>query len=289
MTSSSWKWMIPSWRSESLYTVVLLAFLVAGCSGGSEAVRQAELAYRVGDLQGAIALYEIALNQNPDDDDSRERLATLYLEEGDQFFAKQHFGKARLSYQRAIDTGLPEDLERQGYEKLLDTMRALDVELLELAEVLEVMVERNPEDIELRLELAQIYDDHGMAEQALTHYEVLVELEPSNTRYKLRQAAMLRRLERYEEAIALYEQVLAEFPNTVECLTNLALLYEQTGQIEKAEQMLLTLIELAPDRPGPYFAMARFYERQGRQADAQRMKVKAEALIPRDDREMRDL
>ena len=258
-------------------SVLFLCALVCGC-GDPEVIKQAKMAYRLGDLQTTITFYEMAVKDYPEDDEISQQLGLLYAEEGDGYLSQQLYGGAARSYRKALGTRVSKTDRVRVSRTLAQALKDLDVPTLELAVVQEAILEAESEDWPLRLELAQIYDDNGKHDEALHHYELIFQNDPNNLRVNLRRAAMLRNMEQSADAIAIYEGILTSNPELVEALSNLADLYEKERRLEDSEALLLKMIELSPERSGPYLLAARFYKRNGRPDDAQKMKEKAREL-----------
>lgn len=144
-------------------------------------------------------------------------------------------------------------------------------------EILEHMVRIDPEDVGLRIQLAERYTKDGFKDQALESFEFCAErlneegrldellqvlertLYLSPERHDVRISVIRLYLDRQDNHTALKHLQIAfrELPEDVEVMELLAQTFERLGRTEKA---VLVLQELGP-----------LYEAQGRQSDAENL------------------
>lgn len=111
-------------------------------------------------------------------------------------------------------------------------------------------VELDPNLVDARVRLAELYEASGRPELALPHGESASKLDPGNPRALMAAAVAYQQLNDVARARAAYEATLAISPKYPGAANNLAyLLSEQPGQEENAYRLASSAQELAPDDP----------------------------------------
>ncbi len=120
--------------------------------------------------EDAITAYRRALELNPENDKSWNNLGNLYRK-------TQQYEQALQAYADAIETN-PGNLNAYINKAHL---HIYDLKQLEEGyQTLLLAIENNPDNVMLRLVLAQIYDQQGLTEAADALYEEVLELDPDN-------------------------------------------------------------------------------------------------------------
>jgi tetratricopeptide (TPR) repeat protein len=125
-----------------------------------------------------------------------------------------------------------------------------------------------PDDLELRLDLANLLAGNGRPKDALEHYQVALQQQPEHAPSLLGRADALALLGRLDEARAGYRKALSVQPAFPEALFNLGLLELQLGELAAAEASLRAALRLAPDERNVHGALAEVLRRRGRMQDA---------------------
>jgi len=95
------------------------------------------------------------------------------------------------------------------------------------------------------LHIAWSYDNEGLEQQAVAHYEASLSGNLSKSdQYEaiFGLASTLRSLGRYEEAMASFEKLLVEFPGKKSFLPFYAMCLYNLGECKKSVELLLTLL-----------------------------------------------
>lgn len=114
--------------------------------------------------------------------------------------------------------------------------------------------------------LAKTYEAQGDPEKAISLYEEMLMKDPLDIEVRKNVAELLTWEKRYEEAIAQYTEVLALAPRDGETMKKLASVYKIAHQFKKAEQLYLHALQEYPDDPelslglGELFIWERRYE-----------------------------
>jgi tetratricopeptide (TPR) repeat protein len=116
-------------------------------------------------------------------------------------------------------------------------------------EQLQRELERNPENAQALLELANLYYDLSRFADAVPLYRRYLERDPGNAEVRIDYAYSLFASGQEDAGIAELYRVLERFPDHPIALYNLGILYAQRGELERARQPLSELIRLHPSLP----------------------------------------
>jgi Flp pilus assembly protein TadD len=161
-----------------------------------------------------------------------------------------HLSRAYASHERLLERRItlapdsPAALRAQARLDLdADPPRLIDAERR-----LRRAVEVSPEDVEVRLALADLYSRRAAPEAALNELATAARLAPDDPRISLRVAVVEIVRGRSERARALLEEVLRSprlgRRERLEALNNLGLVHQQRGEWQQAEQAFLQAIDL---------------------------------------------
>ena len=159
-------------------------------------------AYRIiGDLDGALSLYNVVLSDYPNNWFALCGRADVLRDQG-------KFAAALAAYELAA--------ERSPYraEPVLGKARTLR-NMGRLAEALTIYEEarsRFPSDRRVAAGLVAVYQAQGRFGEALAAVDRLIAEYPFDTHFRVLRASILSRLGRHSEALAIYDAVLAETP-----------------------------------------------------------------------------
>ena len=107
--------------------------------------------------------------------------------------------------------------------------------------------------------LARIYGDEGDLERSLAAYLRLYEREPDNIELMLNLGRTYRHLGRYEDALKILEKAKDIGGDTDEVLYNLAKTYKRMREYDKAADYFSRAIEVKPDHAHAYDRLGNLY------------------------------
>ncbi len=183
-----------------------------------------EKANRIIDDQRRLDLLERGHALLPDDDPIRDRLLKEYM--------------AQKKWKRALSMLKRKAQKKDDVETLSDLLAcytALD-DKNGVFQVLNRLIEKRPDDLQLRERLAQILVDREEWNEAALQYEFIIEKTPPS------------------ERLALYK--------------NLGFLYTKAGRLEKAISAYLSAANIDQKDPNLHYNLSALYERLGRQKEA---------------------
>jgi tetratricopeptide (TPR) repeat protein len=133
----------------------------------------------------------------------------------------------------------------------------------EAAKIFESVLGRNPERIDIGMQLLRCYQHAEAPERMLELGQRLLEIDPSNVNIQKLMGAASEKSDQMEAAIARYEQVLASNPNDPETICALASLYGRRRRSDNpAIEAYNKAIQLKPNEPDFYLSAARAYARR---------------------------
>ncbi|MGH7246846.1 MAG: tetratricopeptide repeat protein, partial [Pseudomonadota bacterium] len=122
-------------------------------------------------------------------------------------------------------------------------LRRRATELLQNAEA------RNPHDLPVLIQLAQLYDEAGDTGRAMALYERVVTADPTEVAAAVNLGTLRMQQGHAAEAMRLWREALARNPALTGARVNLAVAQYQTGEHSAAEATLRTALEFDPDNP----------------------------------------
>jgi tetratricopeptide (TPR) repeat protein len=159
---------------------------------------------RLFDAKKAIEMFEIAAAQGEDRAQFNVLLGSLYYKIGQNDKAAALLVKA-LTQLKDVD-------KRVQVSRMLGNLHIRKGNRADAIKVWSRIVEQNPEEIFSQLELAEIYEDNLMWQEAIEVYRQIVKFSNDDPYRKCRSLRSIGqcmiRLERYREAIATFEETL---------------------------------------------------------------------------------
>jgi len=110
-------------------------------------------------------------------------------------------------------------------------------------EILETLQNEYPDDIPIRLELAQCYEANLQYSQSIYQYQKLVEADTANVYFQVRKADLLYRAEKYAAALDNYLQIDPETYNLGYLKRSIALCYEKLNLPDSAKACYQAALE----------------------------------------------
>lgn len=254
------------------------------CTGADrrdpDAIAKADRALVSGELEAARMHAEGAYRFTPDDPETRRVLAAVHRALGERAVAKGEYGRASDAYLRAAER---EPLRRQraaDYLNAFETARDAGRELGPSAQLLARSVESEPNNMEVRLEAATAFDELGQPAVAVEHYLYLWEADRTKVPIGIRLGAMYLAIGAHDDAEAVFRRVMEQDPVNVQAQLQLADLHERAGNTVRARSLYQDLADQHPKNAAILFRFADFLERTNEDAEAERVRERAEAELP---------
>jgi tetratricopeptide (TPR) repeat protein len=139
----------------------------------------------------------------------------------------------------------------------------------EAAGILEGMVKEKP-DQEILKNLLDVYENMSSTEGIISTLRRLINLRPDEMDLRLKLADALDKAGRATEAISTYEELLSRMKgeDLLPIYNNLGYLYAETGDNAKAISFYLKALELNKDDVNIYHNLSLLYEKTGRKDEA---------------------
>ncbi|MDD4071168.1 MAG: tetratricopeptide repeat protein [Desulfobacterales bacterium] len=131
--------------------------------------------------------------------------------------------------------------------------------------MIDQILSRHPEDIDTLILSGNLRQSLGDVETAEKNYEKILSLDPKQNDIYLLLGDIYLESDRPDQAFTLYSQLIGQFPQSYVGHYYLGRIYAEKGQIEKAEQEYKKTLQLAPDLQEPHFDLIRLYEKIGKE------------------------
>ena len=122
----------------------------------------------------------------------------------------------------------------------------------------------DPQDIDAHKTLADLYREQGDVEKAIKEYEKLHGLSPDKLDILNRLATLYREQDAPDKAVKTYEKIIQLTPDDPDVHESLGKLYEHTRYFDKAIQEYEKVINLAPERTEIEKSIGNLYLRGGK-------------------------
>ena len=175
-------------------------------------------------------------------------------------------GKRRVAIlERALKV-LPED--RRIRDRLIQEYRSLK-QWQEVAPMLEEIAKENPDE-KILYDLLEVYKAMSKTDGIISVLKRLIEKDPNDMDVRLRLASVLEKSGRLKEAIKEYEEVLKGVAKEDGLYLHkvLGYLYTQTGQTNKAIAGYLNAVELDRQDANLYYNLFHLYDKIGQKDKA---------------------
>lgn len=175
---------------------------------------------------------------------------------GDLQFDLQDFEAAAASYQRALD-------EDHRYPRAL---RGKGLSLHEMGEGSEAvyyyvsLLQRDPDDIDVILNLALILIWDGRFDDASERLAVAEELAPDSVDVQEVRAELAYARGDIDEGISILERLVADFPDRCEPKRVLGIYLQSVGRMLEADIQFQSALECEPDNPKLHLALTSYYQ-----------------------------
>ena len=243
------------WRV--LFSVTMAFVLLCGCATTGQAAKvkaedlliQAQSADQAGEYDQEIALLKQAITVKPKMSEAHYRLGALYLD-------RSMFDEAIGSLKVALV------LKHANAQKALAIAYFKAGKLDEAETLYKEMLAKNPNDMDLRYRLGNIYLAKGMLNEAGAEYRQVLQMDPNNGGAHNGLANLYYRQRKFEDAMAEYLQAIQMNPNLAEANLDLGNAYYEKKQYPQAAVYFKKYTELAPKDAVGYFMLAKAYQVQ---------------------------
>lgn len=135
------------------------------------------------------------------------------------------------------------------------------------AKLYKTLIEENPESLDYRIQLGNLYVKAGKDQQALAVFKEVEKKDGSNCEVLMAMSGIYRRLKKYDESIAVLEKALvfcADSPEQKSSISyNLGFTYRQMGNYDEAIPCFEEVIEQNPDDVLAYNHLGAVYALKG--------------------------
>ncbi len=252
-----------------------------------------EVFLRSGDQDGLVAYYEKWLQSHPDDVDGMARLArflassaripeaTQWLEKAlkraptrtelrkafiDQLVDDGRYGEACQQYELLVESapGNPDFLRDWG--KLVARNKDLDgaARKAEAARIWQRILAAHPDDALTTAQVADLFRQSKMNDEALELYQKAVEQAPNDPQYREYLGEFYHILKRREEALATWASVAEGDRRTALNVARLAEIYNSFGYLDEAIEQIGEACRLDPKDFSLQLKAAEYHSRGGK-------------------------
>jgi tetratricopeptide (TPR) repeat protein len=228
--------------------------------GATEAVKLEFLLIRVqaGEMDElAEALFALTDDGHPDSPAILQTIACSYI-------ARLRYAPAYQCLTYWIDH-YPQDARPYKWRGWV--LERINMPGLALRDYLQAL-ERDPNLLEVRLRVVEMYLEDKQAPEAVPHLDVLLRQAPDDPRVKARVGMCRFQQGRAGEARRLMEEAAPHMPKDAPLLITLARLDLQDGRADDAERRLRTVLQTDPYDPEALFVLASVLQFQGRTEEA---------------------
>ncbi len=132
----------------------------------------------------------------------------------------------------------------------------------------EMLFEQQPDNLEVRLDMAKIFIRKKMYQDALLHLNYVISKKPDDAEALSSIGDIQLYAGRLKEAVSFYNKVLEANPSSYEMQKKLALALSWDGNVEKALPLLLNIYTKNPENKEIAVELARIYARKMNQQKA---------------------
>ncbi len=267
---------------------------------------------KIGDQDGLVAYYESWLAKHPDDVEGMSRLAKFLTQSAripeaakwmekalklapsradlrkafiDQLVDDQRIPEAIQQYSLLVEnaSGNTDYLRDWGKLVLKDKTQDIEVRKKEATRIWNLMLASKADDPLTVSQVADLFRQSDLNDQALALYEKAVKLAPADPQYREYLGEFYHILKRKEDALAMWASI-AEGPNkTVENLVRLAEVYNSFGFQDQALTTIAEACVLEPKEFALQMRSAEYHMRAAKYDDALRYVDAAQPLAETDE------
>jgi len=197
--------------------------------------------YRINnELLKAESEFKIAVNLQPQSEDSVTTLAILYNEEGDTSRALQ------------VLNAIPEQTRTAKVYSTLGYTYEQTKEYSKAVDAYRHAVDLDKDNLDYVRGLAQNLLNDNQTDAALEQYKLIADSDPSDAQTYMRIAEIYRRNGKYDQAQDALKKASAIVPDSLELQYNIAVIADSQGRYDEAIQILTGLLQKTEHGDGQY-------------------------------------
>jgi tetratricopeptide (TPR) repeat protein len=203
------------------------------------------------DYKGSISMFMEVLKLDP------KHHASLY-NIGEMLFEMNNYSEAETYLAKAVQY----DNKNVWYLRLLALAYEKNQKLEDAIQIIEKNLNNFPNEMELRLQLAEIYIRNTQYRKAIALYDTVENYTGVNEEISVQKQRIYLLLNEPEKAIQEIQKLISIFPYEPKHYFNLYELYLKTNQNELAIQTLEKLLTINPEETLTLFKIADYYKSQ---------------------------
>ncbi|MEM6501789.1 MAG: tetratricopeptide repeat protein [Cyanobacteria bacterium P01_C01_bin.89] len=218
-------------------------------SNGELAWQMAQIYRRRGQLETAVTYYQDCVSAQVHEEQ-------IYGFLGDCFFALQRWALASEAYSQALAYGTNHPPERYYQLGLAFVKQGRPMEAVA---AYRRVLEKQPDNFELSMELADVYTELGWSAIAAKTYQDAIASGRSSATIYLKLGSVLRDQEKWSEAALAYGRAIALAPQRSDLRAALAKIYDKQGAIADAIDTYKEALVLDPKPTWVWTRLAELY------------------------------
>ncbi|MGC9470424.1 MAG: tetratricopeptide repeat protein [Bacteroidales bacterium] len=204
-----------------------------------------------GDLDRAIILYRECLKIDPENTASLYELSNIYNYLGDKELAVQYAEKA-----------FENEKSNKWYGMLLAGLYHQEGNIDKAIEVYREMAAGNPEEMDIKYNLATLYVSNGEYQDALTIFEEMEQSLGITEMVNMAKYNIYSKEGKHRQAANELKRLISAFPEEIKYRGLLAELYDEMGEDEKAVKAYQDLFKIDPENGLAQMSVSSYYRRK---------------------------
>ncbi|HEY0075896.1 MAG TPA: tetratricopeptide repeat protein [Abditibacteriaceae bacterium] len=201
-------------------------------------VKVANAVRDTGQEEASYALYQRALQIDPDNVQAHLQLAEAYIR-------RKEFQSAQKEVD-AVLTREPGNVRATVMNATLAVRRdGTDASFENATIVAKSVLESNPNNVEARLLMADVSATRAQFAQAVENYRAVLENQPDNLQARLGLARNLNYLKQVDESIQEYQLLIQRVPDDATIKLELAQVYLDRNRLEEAQRLFVDVLKAA--------------------------------------------
>lgn len=184
----------------------------------------------------------------------KKKDSMLYSNIAHAYHGLGDFAESEKWFQQALQLNSSNENASKGYRILMDDMNKAAADKIKQAEReaadLAVKVDAAPQDVALRLKLADLLVDLDRMDQAMPHFQSIIEnADPADPEHREALVTAHFFSKNYEQALSMLEEMAAEHPDDAMMYARMARCQHEMGQSEPALKNYEKALKLDPENP----------------------------------------
>lgn len=276
--------------NASLVGIVALGGCATTSQPADEYIDHAQQAREREQIDRARTYAEMAVEEGHRVSEAEKILASVARHRAETHFDDGEYHRAIDAFLEAADYEPARLVRARDLRRAFDAAQQADLDDQRLLELGQLVLQENPEDPQLRRDLAHRAEDIGDYAVAVEQYFWLFTADPTDRQIGLRLGISHLAVDDPEAAVSVLRRVRDAHPDDVQVALNLADAYAETDDEYRAETIYRQLLEQFPDHPVVLRRYAEFEHQRGRTDRARQLMDRAAEQSPGiEEREMRPL